>query len=201
MTSLHFSSDNLLLACGSSDKKVRIYDTSKGNLKYCFDDFSRDITTVKFSPDDQLIAVSSLEKKIRLYELTRGSFITELIGHKNSVRDLCFNEAGTRIFSCGDDGRMIIWDITNLKQIKIKESNSYKTDWLLCVDARPDAVVVAGVDSKIRVKTNMVSWEGKIGVPVNKILFIPKIESFLKFVIATRGKGVFLIDAVQFTQK
>jgi hypothetical protein len=77
----------------------------------------------------------------------------------------------------------------------------FGSDWLLSLDVIKDAYVVSGLDSKIFVATNFGTSFGKIGVPVNKILFVQNNDDFLKFVVATRGKGVFLIGAMEFELK
>lgn len=201
ITTLNLSPDSHLLATGSSDKTVVIFDLPGGKIVFRFADFESDITKVKFSPDGQILAVASLDKQIRLYDSKSGQLIARLDGHKNSVRDMCFNKEGTRLFSCGDDSRLIIWDIRNRSQIRKEIVKNISSDWLLSVDVMKDAYVVAGMDSKICVATNFGSYLGKIGVPVNKILFIPNLGEVLKFAVATRGKGVFLIDTKQFEIK
>lgn len=201
ITSLNLNSEEHLLASGSSDKTVVVYDLSSGKIAYKLEDFDSDITVVKFSPDGRLLAVASLDKIIKLYDSKSGQLIVSLDGHKKSVRDLCFNQDGTRLFSCGDDSRLIKWDIRNLNQIKKENIESFASDWLLSVDVSSDACVISGLDSKISVITNFGTNRGKIGVPVNKILFIPNLGNVLKLVVATRGKGVFILDTMQFYSK
>jgi len=201
ITTLNLSPDSKLLATGSSDKTVAIYDLTTGKIAFKFSDFTSDITKVKFSPDGQILAIASLDQQIRLYESRSGQLIAGLDGHKNSVRDLCFNVEGNRLFSCGDDSRLIVWDIRNRSQIKKERVENFGSDWLLTVEVKSDAYVVAGLDSKISVITNFGTYRGKIGVPINKILFIPNIEDVLKLVVATRGKGVYLMDTMQFELK
>jgi WD40 repeat protein len=197
ITSLDLNPYGSLLASGSSDKTVVVYDFSNGKIAFKLENSVSDITMVKFSPDGQLLAVASQDKQIKLYDSQKGQLIATLDGHKNSVRDLCFNKEGNRLFSCGDDSKLIKWNIKNRNQIT-KEVESYGSDWLLSIDIKKDAYVVAGLNSRISVITNFATLQGKIGVPVNKILFVPNSGIFLKMAVATRGKGVFLMDASWF---
>jgi len=201
ITTLNFSPDRNLLATGSSDKTVVIFDLLMGKIVYKFDDFVSDITKVKFSPNGQILAVASLDHQIRLYDTKSGQIISNLVGHKNSVRNLCFNKEGTMLYSCGDDSRLIVWNIKNRTLIKKESVENFGSDWLLSVDVIQDAQVVAGMDSKIFVATNFGTYIGKIGVPVNRILFIPDKGHVLRFAVATRGKGVFLIGTLKFEFK
>ena len=201
ITSLHLDSERKLLASGSSDKTVVVYDLQKKAIAFVLKDFNSDITAVRFSPDDQFLAVASMDKTIRLYNSRNGQLIFILEGHKNSVRDLCFNSEGTKLFSCGDDSRVIKWNIREGHQIKNEGVYNFSSDWLLSIDVRNDAYVVAGINSRIDIIMDFGVSQGKIGVPVNKILFVPNMGSVLKFVVATRGKGVYLIDTMNFKTK
>lgn len=203
VTSLSFNQDHTLLASGSSDKSVVIYDLKKGGIVYRFDDFSSDITSVKFSPDGSLLAVASHEKQIRLYNTQSGKLFATLEGHKKEVRDLCFNKSGNQLFSCGDDSRLILWDLRNLNHIRILSTETYGSDWLLSVDVNRDteARVVAGLGSKISLISNYGVFQRKVGVSVNRILFQPGMGKFLNLAVATRGKGVYFMNAMQFGRK
>ena len=198
ITTLNLNSNGNLLASGSSGKTVVVYDIAGEKMVYKIADLTSDVTVVRFSPDGQLLAVGSQDKTIRLYNANTGQPIVNLEGHKSCVRDLCFSKDGTRLYSCGDDSKLIKWDIRNRSLIKKEEIQSFGSDWLLSVDARNDAYVVAGLDSKISVVTNFETYRGKIGVAINKIMFNPNSGTFLKFAVATRGKGLFLVDSMDF---
>ena len=198
VTTLNLNGSGSLLASGSSDKTVVVYDIADEKIAYKIDNLTSDVTVVRFSADGQLLAVGSQDKTIRLYNAKSGQLIVNLEGHKSCVRDLCFSKDGTRLYSCGDDSKLIKWDIRNRSLIKKEEIQSFGSDWLLSVDARDDAYVVAGLDSKISVVTNFETYRGKIGVAINKIMFNPNSGTFLKFAVGTRGKGLFLMDSMEF---
>lgn len=203
VTALNISPDGNLLATGSSDKTVVVYDLTGKKIVCRLNDIRSEITAVRFTPDGQIVAVATQGKQIRLYNALNGKLISLLNGHKTGVRGLSFNKPGTQLFSCGDDSRLISWDISNLNQIRILSVENYGSDWLLSVDANKDtdAQVVAGLDSKICVITNYGVTTRKIGVSVNKILFQPEMGNFLKLAVATRGKGVYVIDTILFLRK
>ncbi|GEM_PF-1177159 len=198
VTTLNLNSSGNLLASGSSDKTVVVYDVVGEKIVFKITDLKSDITVVRFSPDGQLLAVGSQDKTIRLYNAKSGQPIVNLDGHKSCVRDLCFSKDGTRLFSCGDDSKLLKWDIRNSSLIRKEEIGSLGNDWLLSVDARNDACIVAGLDSKISIFTDYGNFCGKINVAINKIKFIPNSGTFIKFAVATRGKGLFLMDSMEF---
>lgn len=198
VTTLNMNSEGSLLASGSSDKTVVVYDIKAEKVVFKITDLASDVTVVRFSPNGQLLAVGSQDKTIRLYSAKNGQLIVNIEGHKSCVRDLCFSKDGTKLFSCGDDSKLLKWDIRNLSLIRKEEIGSLGNDWLLSVDVRNDACLVAGLDSKISIFTDYGNFRGKINVAINKIQFIPNSGTFLKFAVATRGKGLFLLDSMQF---
>lgn len=200
ITSVHMNRDRSLVASGSSDKKVVIFDLVNDTIAYTLTDFTSDITCVKFSPDGQLLAVASLDKEIKLYDAAHGQLLAQLEGHKSRVRDLSFNPNSSMLYSCGDDSRVIVWNIRKKGNIIIEKTKKYGSEWLLSVDADNNfqASAVAGLDLKVYVTTNFGTTVGKIGIPVNRIKFLPSIGGMLKLAVATRGKGVYIIDTMQF---
>lgn len=203
VTTLSLNPRNNLLASGSTDKSVSVYDLKERKIVYILDNLGGEINAVKFSPDGLLLVVATQEKQVRLYNAVNGKLIAGLAGHKNGVRDLCFNKSGTQLFSCGDDSRLITWDLRNLNLIRIINTESYGSDWLLSVDVNKDtdAQVVAGLDTKITVINNYGKFRRKTGVSVNKVIFRPGMGDILHLAVATRGKGVFLIDTMKFDKR
>ncbi|MBC8005695.1 MAG: hypothetical protein H7X84_09470 [Verrucomicrobia bacterium] len=200
ITSVSVNRDRSLLASGSSDKKVVVFDLVNNTIAYTLADFTSEITCVKFSPDGQLLAVASLDKEITLYDATHGQLLAQLEGHKSRVRDLSFNPNSSVLHSCGDDSRVIVWDIKKKENIKIEKTKKYGSEWLLSVDAQNDfqGSAVAGLDLKVYVTTNFGTTVGKIDMTVNRIKFLPSIGGVLKLAVATRGKGVYIMDTMQF---
>ena len=67
-----FSPDSKLIACGSFDKKVRIYSVegrSAADLLFTFDDARHRVFSVAFSPDSKLFVSGAEDKKLRIYDL------------------------------------------------------------------------------------------------------------------------------------
>jgi WD40 repeat protein len=192
VTTLNFSPAKKLLAAGSSDKSVTVYDLT-GNKIICKIEWKAEITKVKFSPDGEMLAIASLGKEIGLYNPVTGQQIVSLKGHRSSVRDLCFDMQKNILYSCGDDSRLIQWDLNKFKAEKVQ---NYRADWLLTVDKFRDATAVSGLNSVITITNQFASYSVKAGNPVNRIQFLPNSADILKLAIATRN-GLVLWDTSQ----
>jgi WD40 repeat protein len=152
---------------------------------------------VKFSPDGALLATASGDNSINIYDVKNNKLITSLTGHKSWVRDISFSEDGTKLISCSDDSRLITWDINNIQNILIRDNSKFGFSWILSVAFNEDSKTYAygGVNGNAVIETTFGDYKAKINKPINRILFKPNEGIYLKIAIATRGKGVMLIDA------
>ena len=69
--------------------------------------------------------------------------------------------------------------------------------WIISANYHDDCKTYISGDFKgiIRIQSSSAEYTMKIGKMINKVLFKPNEGSFMKAAIATRGKGVILIDA------
>jgi Prp8 binding protein len=65
----NWSSDGGLVASGSSDKNVYIFDSLSGSIKYCLPGHTGTVTEVDFHPKQPIVASASADKRIFLGEL------------------------------------------------------------------------------------------------------------------------------------
>ncbi|KAL2825731.1 hypothetical protein BDW59DRAFT_161407 [Aspergillus cavernicola] len=108
--SVAFSRDGRLLASGSDDKTVKLWDPATGALKHTLDGHSDLVWSVAFSQDGQLLASGSEDKTVKLWDPATGALKHTLEGHSDSVLSVAFSRDGKLLASGSDDKTIKLWD-------------------------------------------------------------------------------------------
>lgn len=78
---LAVSPDGRLLGVGSSDKRVRIYDTANMELVQTFDGHENSVYSLAFSPDSKHLSSGSLDRSIVVWDVAAGKAQATLKKH------------------------------------------------------------------------------------------------------------------------
>ncbi|MCG9128743.1 WD40 repeat domain-containing protein [Candidatus Poribacteria bacterium] len=108
--SLAFSKDGSLLASGSMDKTVRLWDTENRKHVAKFSLHESWITAVALSTDGSILASGDAKKRIILWDTKTKMKRAELIGHTNGVCTLAFSPDGSTLASGSYDGSIRFWN-------------------------------------------------------------------------------------------
>lgn len=202
ITSIKISPNNKIFVSGGVNN-LYFYDIESDKVIQKVETNNNIITSIAFSPDGILVATSNSDKSVKLYEAVTGNLLTELVGHENWVRCLTFNNDGTKLISCGDNSKIMIWNISDLNNIRLLSNTRHGFNWLTSVDYNQDNKTYAFSDFKgnAEIIGQFGGYKSNIKAPINKILFKPNEGIYLKIAVATRGKGVLLIDAKNMKSK
>jgi len=105
------SPNDSLVASGSQDKTVKLWNTTDLSLKATLTGHRRGVWDCQFSPIDRVVATSSGDKTIKLWSLTDYSCVRTFQGHLSSVLRVRFLSTGLQLVSSGADGLVKLWTI------------------------------------------------------------------------------------------
>ncbi|RCJ30319.1 hypothetical protein A6769_33815 [Nostoc punctiforme NIES-2108] len=91
---LAISPDGRLLASGSYDKKIKIWDLPSNTLLYTLEGHGNAVVSLAISPDSKLLASGSWDNRIKLWNLETGQLLRTLDGHTDDVEAVAISPNG-----------------------------------------------------------------------------------------------------------
>ena len=150
-----FSSDGRILASGSLDKTIRLWDVSTGKLLHTLTGHKEEVHSVSFDPDGRILASGSLDKTIRLWDASTGKPLHTLTGHKELVYSVSFSPDGKTIASGGGselgsgENAIFLWNVATGKHLKTLIGH---TSCINTVSFSPDGKTIASGSGSFLVK-------------------------------------------------
>ena len=128
ITSVAFNHKNNILASGSGDDTIKLWDlkTNKeiATLAGHADVFFSSVSAVVFSHDDKILASSSGDGTIKLWNVKNKSEIATLTGHGNGASAVVFSHDGKTLVSSDGDGKIKLWDVKTQAEIFTLQGHS-----------------------------------------------------------------------------
>ncbi|GCE27525.1 hypothetical protein KDA_30090 [Dictyobacter alpinus] len=114
---LVFSPDGRMLASGSTDKTLRIWDLERKQERYNCVGHLQAIKSIAFAPNGAIVVSGSLDQTLCLWNVEDGTCLGKLIGHKCGVLSIAFSPDGLLLASGDQDGRIRLWSVIEQTQI------------------------------------------------------------------------------------
>lgn len=122
-----FSEGRQLLASGSWDYTVRLWDLEAGTLQSTLKGHSGMITEVVFSEDGQLLASASWDHTVRLWDVATGTLQKTFEGHTDIVTAVAFSGTDKLLASASKDQTVRLWDPASGDIVRQLDAEGVKT--------------------------------------------------------------------------
>ncbi|KAG8937395.1 hypothetical protein FRC03_008191, partial [Tulasnella sp. 419] len=187
-----YSPDGGLLATGSRDKKVIIWDSRTGAQIHSLEGHSGQVLAVDFSPNDKLIASGSWDNSVRIWSSVTGVLIHTLNGHTNAVGAVSFSPLGNMVASGSLDKTVILWNPGNGSLLRILNGASSDL-WWICFSPDGTQIVAQSSDSDI------IIWDTDTGTVQSRLQYPDTISSIAfspdgKLLAFASGREVIIWD-------
>ncbi len=158
MNSVTFSTDGSLLASGSSDATVKLWDVSKRQETATLPVRTGEVRSVALSPDGKTVAAGTRYGVVVVWDVDSRKQRAALKGHDGEVWSVAFADDGKTLVSGGGDwkrpGEIKAWEATNWRPSQTLRH----TGEVLCIAIAPkwQALAAGSWDGTIKI------WGGRL---------------------------------------
>jgi len=149
--SLAFSPDGKLVASGSYDKSLIIWDAQTGQeLKTLLDHIDA-VFAVAFSPDGKLLTSASQDRTVKIWNVASGERLYTLSDALDGITSFAFSPSGEYLAAAGYDNSIHVWKIDQ-KEGSLVQSLIADQDIILQIVWSPQGktLITSSADGSIR---------------------------------------------------
>eukprot|EP01129_Flabellula_baltica_P009084 TRINITY_DN364_c0_g2_i1.p1 TRINITY_DN364_c0_g2~~TRINITY_DN364_c0_g2_i1.p1 ORF type:complete len:449 (-),score=79.76 TRINITY_DN364_c0_g2_i1:62-1342(-) len=131
---------------GSRDKSIKLWDIASVSCVKTFTGHNGSVTDIDFLPNYQIFISSSSDKTLKFWDIQTGKCIDTWYGHHKSIERVI--SLSDRIFSCGNDGCVRIWNPENGSCEDFIDA--HQGIWVTAMAYSEDHLITAGYDGCLK---------------------------------------------------
>ncbi len=113
-----------VLASGSGDGSVRLWDAASGRELRKMSGHHRGVNAVAFSPGGGTLASASFDHSVRLWEVATGEERRVLSGASSGLTSLSFSPDGRTLAAGAADGKLWLWEVSTGRLLRSISADS-----------------------------------------------------------------------------
>ncbi len=162
--SAQWSPDGKLMASGSEDGNLLIWNVANGELINEFPHPKCDVYCVSWSPDSRLIATCTHDSKIQLWDIIGGKLLKTIRDDYETNNCVSWSREGRILASGSNNGNIRLWNTENGNHELTMNHNTHQP--INCISWSPDnkTIISGSNDNIIRV------WNPRTGELTLKLL-------------------------------
>lgn len=152
ITALAFDpTDNDLLASGSDDNIVRLWDVTSANEVMILEAHNNPVTDIVYAAGGSTFFSAASDASIILWRESTGEALTVFEGHDSAVFDIDFSPDRSRLISGSFDNTLRLWDIERAEELRRYSGHRGRSTSTFGVYGPGDRTVLSGAyDNTLR---------------------------------------------------